>query len=327
MREGFDQDDIYIMVEDQFQSVAQSFTQHLHKAEYRRLVEEAKKQKASTIRDISRPTDAFTAMSTETLKIKEARELSAKQKAGLKAMKAAAGRPSLRGADDDSDLEKDKADDPWVGTTLHGLMTSPKKSQEALVGLHGVKSATRAAAGFAKSDIRAPVERKGLMDLDLSKEPESNNAREKPIEVDEDETTSGDEDDLDALPTRLSRPTKNEAQVSVNQKITPLQSKFSDPDFFKKYATSKTEKQKDSALPRGRSAVTIERSERSSKPIVKTSKKFIWLDDFDDIPGEPQATLPMSKESKVKHKPNAKASRLVKSEKDTQVTVVPTFLV
>ena len=46
MMSGYDQDDIYMMVEDEFQSVAQEFTRHLHRAEYRRLRARAKEAKA-----------------------------------------------------------------------------------------------------------------------------------------------------------------------------------------------------------------------------------------------------------------------------------------
>ena len=46
MMSGYDRDDIYMMVEDEFQSVAQDFTRHLHRAEYRRLRQRAKEAKA-----------------------------------------------------------------------------------------------------------------------------------------------------------------------------------------------------------------------------------------------------------------------------------------
>jgi hypothetical protein len=44
MQEGYDADDIFMIVEDEFQTVAQSFTHHLHHAEYVRM-----KKKARTV--------------------------------------------------------------------------------------------------------------------------------------------------------------------------------------------------------------------------------------------------------------------------------------
>jgi len=324
MREGFEQDDIYIMVEDQFQSIAQSFTRHLHKAEYRRLTEQAKKQKASTIHDISRPTDAFTAMRAETMKMKEARELSGRQKKGLRDMRVGTGRPSQKGAEDDSDIEKDKADDPWVGTSLHGLMASPRKSQQALVGLQGVKSATRAAAGFAKSQVKPRMERRGLMDLDLSKEPSSHVAQEDPITIDEEEITSADEDDLDTLPSQPSK--TNKARVSVNQEKGPLQRRPPDPGFFKSFAVEKSDV-KVQNLTKGKGSASVTKLEGKTKSVSKPVKKF-WLDDFDDLPSEPKDAIARSQEveiQKVTYKPRHQA----KSDKrpQPQTTAIPTFLV
>jgi hypothetical protein len=329
MREGFDQDDIYVMVEDQFQSIAQGFTQHLHKAEYRRLVDQAKKQKASTIRDISRPTDAFTAMRAEALKAKEARKLSVRQKAGLHNMKASAGRANVHGAGDDSDTENDKADDPWVGTSLHGLMTSPRKSQQALVGLHTINSTTRAAAGFAKSELKSPAKKKGLMDVDLSNEPPNPNARDNPIELDE-ETTSGDEDDLGALPSRPTYVTENEAQVSSNQKISPLHSQPVETIFFNKRGIRECDNQLKGPPIKERPTAAKSKRDLSAEASAGPApiKKFAWLDDFDDLPNESKtASTPLEKTEAKPIPSKLKARHEVKNQKASQATEIPTFLV
>jgi hypothetical protein len=47
-----------------------------------------------------------------------------KQKNALQQMKMQAGRP--KSDDEESDLDDNKADDPWIGTSLQGLMTSPR---------------------------------------------------------------------------------------------------------------------------------------------------------------------------------------------------------
>lgn len=55
MREGYDADDIYRMVEDEFESTARMFTQHVHYAEYERI--RANQRLASTPPQPPTPTD------------------------------------------------------------------------------------------------------------------------------------------------------------------------------------------------------------------------------------------------------------------------------
>ncbi|KAI4134284.1 MAG: hypothetical protein LQ347_001647, partial [Umbilicaria vellea] len=162
MRDGLDRDDIYIMVEDEFQAVAKTFTQHLHHAEYMRLKNLARTQNASTISTISRPIDSITQMREETKRKKEVEAMSAKQKTAVEKIVGQARGRRPKTDSDLSDSEEEKHDDPWVGTTLQGLMTkSPRKAHTSLAGLQGVKSNTRAAAGFAQPDSR-PLQRSKL---------------------------------------------------------------------------------------------------------------------------------------------------------------------
>lgn len=145
MREGFDQDDVYIMVEDEFYAIAQSFTQHLHYAEYMRMKKAAKNAAPAAIRSIARPIDSKTVMREELKRKKQSEALAAKQQAGLK--QSVAGK-----LDPATDEDENAEDDPWVGTSLQGLMATPRKSQQALVGLDRIKSSTRAAAGYAMAE-------------------------------------------------------------------------------------------------------------------------------------------------------------------------------
>jgi hypothetical protein len=55
MVEGMEYDDKWRMVEDEFLSVAQTFTVHLHAAEYKRQQKMVKSRNADTINSISRP--------------------------------------------------------------------------------------------------------------------------------------------------------------------------------------------------------------------------------------------------------------------------------
>lgn len=190
MKEGLDGDDIYVMVEDEFQAVAQSFTRHLHYAEYIRRTKQAQIDNATKINDLARPTDMKTAMRAETRKKKDAESLSERHKLALEKMKGPASerRPAVDSEEEDTRIEEDEEDDPWLGTSLQGLMTKTIKSQ-SLVGLQGIQSATRAAAGFSKSsgsNIRSP----------------STGVKHQPHIRDDDATASGEDDDLDAEPRR-----------------------------------------------------------------------------------------------------------------------------
>jgi len=196
MEEGLDGDDAYIMVEDEFQAVAKGFTQHLHHAEYVRLKNLAKTQNASTINTISRPVDSITEMREETKKKREAEVKTMKQKNALQQMKMQAGRP--KSDDEESDLDDNKADDPWIGTSLQGLMTSPRKSQTSCTGWDGVNSNTRAAAGYAKAE-RKSVPAALPFDLSPKRVLEGANAKQSQVY---DDTTSGDDDGLDVPAAR-----------------------------------------------------------------------------------------------------------------------------
>ncbi|EEP75511.1 predicted protein [Uncinocarpus reesii 1704] len=98
MREGLENDEVYIMVEDEFLATAQAFTRHLHYAEY------ARRKKAAKLANQSapppRPTDGRSKLSDETRKKLEAEKASARQKAALEDLKTAAGRPPV-----DSEVE------------------------------------------------------------------------------------------------------------------------------------------------------------------------------------------------------------------------------
>ena len=211
MHEGLDNDDIYIMVEDEFYAVAKQFTQHLHHAEYIRLKNLAKSRNESTITTISRPTDSITAMREETKRRKEHQAKAAKQKSALEQLKARAGakRPQT-GSDEESDEGVVREDDPWAGTTLQGLMTSPSSSrkQTSLTGLQGVLSSTRAAAGFSKPQAQS-LGHNALADIAAEKAAvgaaTSRNHPAEALEAEDDAPATDDDDDLEAPVTQVRR--------------------------------------------------------------------------------------------------------------------------
>lgn len=193
MQDGLDGDDIYIMVEDEFHAVAKMFTQHLHHAEYVRLKNLAKSRTVSTMSPLSRPTDSITVMRNETKMKKDAEIRDARTNAALQQIKSGANRPP---SDDSNPSDADADNVHWKGTALQDLMTvSPTKNQISLAGLHGVKSSTRAAAGYSKAESRPSQLRVKAIDLG----PKSiKPTLSKPINSEDSTLDESSTDDLDA---------------------------------------------------------------------------------------------------------------------------------
>ena len=208
MREGFDHDDIYMMVEDEFYSIAQSFTQHLHHAEYVRLKNIAKAKVRSNLSSESRPTDSITKMREELKRQKQAEAQAGKNKQALSKLGGEAARKRIKlSAEEDAESEAEE-DDMWAGTTLKGLMTSPSKTKTSLMGLHGHKSNTRAAAGY--SPPKAPDSKPGVA-FNLS------NDYSKTRDEGSQATASEDDDDLDG-PVR--KPLDPHALKSIERDVS-----------------------------------------------------------------------------------------------------------
>jgi hypothetical protein len=140
LREGFENDDIWMMVEDEFQSLAQSFTAHLHRAEYKRLMKKAKDAPPKSLPEPTSP------MSKETQRKLQGRALLDKQNKALESITVAS---RIEGVLDDVDDEK--VEDPWRGTALAGLMALASQEKTSLKGLEKLPSSTRAAQGFSKA--------------------------------------------------------------------------------------------------------------------------------------------------------------------------------
>ena len=100
---------------------------------------------------------------------------------------------------DISDFEDDKQDDPWQGTQLQRLIaTRPKKTLTGLIGLQGVISHTRAAAGYSKPEKRPPQSTK----LSEPARPKLGASKRTFAQAAGDSSSETDDDDLDA-PSRL----------------------------------------------------------------------------------------------------------------------------
>lgn len=267
MREGFDKDDGYMMVEDELYEVAQMFTRHLHHAEYVRRRKQVKQQNAAAVNNLPRPTDGRTTMPRETTLKKKSEQLAREQQKALD--ETSRSRPPVDSSDEGGiaadDEEEDREDDPWVGTSLHSFMTSPRQSR-SLVGLEGLRSNTRAAAGY-RPESSGSVRSRGQ---------EKSNRQQEPVVV----ATSGEEtatdDDLDVAVAGTSVSTlPKQPDVKVRQAITaerpvPAQRKAS-PE-----------------LEHG----CVQENGPSTKPSYKTttikSRKRMLLDELDDYLDAPE---------------------------------------
>ncbi|MCJ1311838.1 hypothetical protein MMC25_005511 [Agyrium rufum] len=157
MREGEDGDDSYVMVEDEFCLTAKLFTKHLHHAEYVRLKNEAKARNSLHTAAISRPTDSVTTMREELKRKKQADAKASKNEEALSRLRGMNKRPMVD-SDEDSESDVVNDDDPWVGTSLQAFMTRRGVAKTSLAGLEGVRSSTRAAAGYSKPQQHQPTE-------------------------------------------------------------------------------------------------------------------------------------------------------------------------
>jgi hypothetical protein len=186
--DGIERDDGWVMVEDEFYAVAQTFTQHLHYAEYLRRRKEVKAENAALLGVIERPTDGHTPLSKETERQREREAFRKRQKAGL---------ARLDGQNTDEQVDDhDEDDQRWTGTHLHDLMTSPRKAR-SLAGTHVLKSSSRAAAGFLQAG-QAPPPGTGQAQVNSTGSATliSRAAAAQVVELDE-ETASDSDDDLD----------------------------------------------------------------------------------------------------------------------------------
>lgn len=263
------------MVEDEFYAIAQSFTQHLHYAEYIRRKKEAKSKSAAALKDIQRPTDGHTKLPKEVERKKAIEALAARQKAGLAQLEIP------EEAKDDSDDD----DDTWAGTHLHGLMTSPRKSRQ-LVCAHAVKSSTRAAAGFGQAS-GSRNERAGASG------PISRAAAAHIVEINEEtasdedndlngETASEEDDDLDgqARPVRIHQ----SKRVQTHSSTRTAQPRNIQSTSHSLHKTSTPKEEKVRVQPRPADGFK--------------SRVQMLFDDLDELPESSRSTTPSTSDMK-----------------------------
>jgi hypothetical protein len=180
MDEGIGHDDKWRMVEDEFLTIAKSFTVHLHAAEYKRQQKMVKSRNADTINSISRPVTGKMPEHTK-------RRLEAVTRA--KTQRTVIESVAVQKVEEDEDSDCDGL--PYFGTTLHGLMDSPRKKAASLAKPGTIAATTRAAAGFRQSAAQSKPDRD-------QESPQSKVAFRKALQPNEVVTESSEDDDLDA---------------------------------------------------------------------------------------------------------------------------------
>lgn len=123
-----------MIVEDELQAVAQTFTAHLHHAEYKRLVKRAREAPPKALLVPDSP------MTKHTRKRLERDLLHDGQQRALQDI----------GVGQKSGVREENVEDPWRGTSLAGLIASGSQEKRSLKGLDRLPSATRAAQGYSR---------------------------------------------------------------------------------------------------------------------------------------------------------------------------------
>jgi len=207
MDEGLEHDDKYRMVEDEFLTTAQRFTRHLYAAAYKKQQKEGRERNADAINAISRP--VVGKMPTNTKRKVESVARSKSQRNALEAL-------MNQDKDEDSDGAFGRDGLPYVGTTLHGLMDSPRKKSTSLSKFAVDKASTRAAAGFSHS-------------LD-QRSKRSESPQPKAVLHDGDSSEISDDDDLDAPVPTPKLKTVQHVQTPIAQPIANFTSSKSSTD-------------------------------------------------------------------------------------------------
>ncbi|KAJ5656597.1 hypothetical protein N7507_008547 [Penicillium longicatenatum] len=307
--EGLDEDDAWVMVEDEFYAIAQTFTQNLHYAEYVRRKKEAKERSAAAIKEIERPTDGQTAIPKILQMRKDAEALDARQKDGLARLEGP--------VDDNPEEHTDEDDGAWAGTHLHGLMTSPRKSR-SLVGVHAVKSSTRAAAGFGQAS---------RPDRDSGQVPRSEDALPgvsvQTNDIIDLETASEEDSDIDEVVYPTIMPS-----VTIRQEGTPSRA----PERPTAPAPRQISETPMRATPKNPNLhkERLTPTPKSNRPATGFKSRVQMLfDDLDELPEPSQPSSYLSDKKEASTPGNSAARETSKTnnlESKSRYNDVPTFL-
>ncbi|KAI5262821.1 hypothetical protein E4T47_09180 [Aureobasidium subglaciale] len=313
MRQGWDKDDGWRMVTDEFMATAQSFTAHLAHAEYKRQKALARKREQALggADAIARPV------------------VGGLSKEGKRKKEGELQRAAVRAVVGEGDEEEEE--EPWLGTQLAGLMMSPRKrgglQPKAVVG----RSATRAAAGF---DRARPLDLRGRpLEKDKSPEVKTEVKRVVRKDVKMEYVQDSTDDDLDAptqsrtlprpprQPCRSASPTPSRPSNSRHSPHKPSSSTAPSSDFSSDRSTHKKCKSIDRDVSRPAPKRSAERGPSPAK--IKLEPDF----GFHPIPQLSQSgmsAVQRRREARLKREREEKAK--IKTEPNDDLDELPTFL-
>ena len=309
MEDGLENDDRYRMVEDEFLTVAQQFTVHLHAAEYKRQQKQVKARNVDAIRSISRPVTSK--MPDQTRRKAEANERSMVQRSALE---------DLRRKNPGSLESSDEEDLPYVGTTLHNFMDSPRKKAVSLLGAGSIAKTTRAAAGFGKrsnAQIKSPSKSQGSINW--------RTGSVTPIQGSE--TESDTDDDLDGPMPALKMFIPNSAPLLKGESLSnsrPI-SNVSRPTTVATRPQSAIlgdTKMVDSSTRLHSAGI----DEARKTQIVSSKGKPHALSDTLPTDNSVQSKSTISRTSRLDNAQKQKMQRMAKDQKEKELDVIPAFL-
>jgi hypothetical protein len=314
MHEGYDADDIFMVVEDEFQTVAQSFTHHLHHAEYVRMKKKARMASPPT------PTIPLDGMRAETKNKLEAKNLSSRQNRAIKDMIGVTGLASPE------EEEEEKANDPWQGTSLAGLMsTDGTQTRTALIGLEQIPSSTRAARGFGRGEADSSPKReedRSILEIFGGKGSRSRATSPSPQPLIA-ASSEEEDDDLDRQ-SRIKpvvtngKPRLLESERDLNRKtrVRPRQ-----PSNKLTNSTSPPNS-RPSILTKSKVSSTTSQT----APKYSTSSTRRTIDDFDDFRDDDLEDF-SAVSRRIFSKTRAKGNNTKEKDKKSRLNEIPTFLV
>jgi hypothetical protein len=281
MRPGYDQDDIFMMVEDELHAVAQTFTHHLHAAEYKRLKKKAREAPPRTLPTLSATAPRNVKRKFEVMTMRD------KQKAALTEDREEKAGPS----------------DPWLGTSLAGLMGSSNQPKRTLMGSQEIQSSTRAASGFGRAESESPSKKVKTAALDARREPELQPAPEPEI------------------PTKVQPVVRNGQRFKVSEYLRVVEG-------MEAPVLKADNSQRTSASEAPKTNTTVaepKTSQARPRPAARPARrKFTFDDDFDiDAISTPE---PEPGRNPAKPTARRKVKVEIKEENKTNFSDIPTFL-
>jgi hypothetical protein len=321
MHEGYDADDIFMIVEDEFQTVAQSFTHHLHHAEYVRM-----KKKARTAHSPASATP-LNSMRPETGNKLEAKDLSRRQNRAIKDMVGATGLASPE--EEEEEEEEERANDPWQGTSLAGLLSKDgTQSRTALIGLEQIPSSTRAARGFGRGEAdNAPKREEDRSILEIFGDKGRRWKATRPSSRPPMEAASEEEDDDLSMGSRIKPVTTNGKPRSLETERDPGRKTHVHPTQPSTQFASSTSPPDSRPRILTKSKVSSAPSRRVPKYSASATRRTI--DDFDDGCDGGLEDFSTSSRSifSSTSKTRAKGNSTKEKGKKSRLSEIPTFLV